>query len=163
MKIRVVCCLLFVFFSVAALPAGAQTKPASAREKKAEEEVRRLSAAEVNAFLHNDPKAMDRIWSADYVVTTPFGKFAHKQDMLGMMTSGVLVITSYDRRIEYVRVLGNTAITAGTETVILGGKMPNPGKSTELRFTAVWMQQGGRWQEVARHGSVVSPPAAATP
>jgi hypothetical protein len=67
--------------------------------------------------------------------------------------------------VEYVRVYGDTVIVAGSETVNWAGRMPNAGKTDHLRFTAVWMKQNGRWQEVARHANIVpatqaSPPAA---
>ncbi|MGI9072305.1 MAG: nuclear transport factor 2 family protein [Bryobacteraceae bacterium] len=72
-----------------------------------------------------------------------------------MVQSGFLVITSYDRQLEYVRVYGDTVIVAGSETVIWGGRTPKAGKSERLRFTGIWMRQGGRWQEVARYANVV--------
>jgi ketosteroid isomerase-like protein len=121
----------------------------------AEEQVRQLNVEEVNAFLHRDPKAMARLWSDDLVVTNPLNKFVNKRQVLGMMESGFLVITSYDRKIEYLRVYGGTIIVAGSETVTWGGGMPNAGKTEHLRFTAVWMKQHGRWQEVARHANIV--------
>jgi ketosteroid isomerase-like protein len=33
--------------------------------------------------------------------------------------------------------------------------MPNVGRTEQLRFTAVWMKQQDRWQQVARHANVV--------
>jgi Domain of unknown function (DUF4440) len=83
----------------------ASTPPATREDKQAEEMVRKLNAEEVEAFLHNDPKAMSHLWSDDFVVTNPLNKFVTKQQVLGMVESGFLVITSYDRQIEYVRVL----------------------------------------------------------
>ncbi len=124
-------------------------------DKQAEEEVRRLNHEEVRAFLENDPKAMARIWSDDMVVTNPLNKFVTKQQVLSMVESGFLVITSYDRQIEYIRVYGAIVIVAGSEVVVWGGKMPNAGKTEHLRFTGIWMKQSGRWQEVARHANVV--------
>ncbi len=62
---------------------------------------------------------------------------------------------SYERRIEYAHVYGETVILAGSETVVWGGRMPIAGKAQQLRFTAVWMKQQGRWQEVARHANIV--------
>jgi hypothetical protein len=120
-----------------------------------EQDVRKLNAEEVAAFLSNDPKSMARVWSDDFVVTNPLNKFVTKQQVLGMVKSGFLVITSYDRQIEYVRVYSDTVIVAGSETVVWGGKMPNAGRTEHLRFTAVWMKQQGRFQEVARHANVV--------
>lgn len=141
---------------VASLLCGASvlaSDPAS--DKRSEEDVRKLNAEEVDAFLHNDPKAMASIWSDDLVVTNPLNKFVNKQQVLGMVNSGFLVITSYDRQIEYVRVYGDTVVVAGSETVVWGGKMPNAGKTEHLHFTGIWMKQGGRWQQVARHANIV--------
>src|SRR5689334_18906443 len=134
--------------------ASAQSSTTS-HDQKAEAEVRGLNVEEVNAFIHKDPVAMARVWSDDMVVTNPLNKFVTKQQVLGMVKSGFLVITAYDRRIEYVRVYGDTAIVAGSETVTWGGQMPNAGKAENLRFTAIWMKQQGRWQEVARHANIV--------
>jgi uncharacterized protein (TIGR02246 family) len=147
--------LLVSLVGSTALFAAAQvTGPPTSKDSQ-EEEVRRLNGEEVEAFLHKDPKTMARLWSDDFVVTNPLNKFANKQQVLGMMESGFLVITSYDRQIEYLRFYGETAIAAGSETVTWGGKMPNVGKTEHLRFTCIWMKQGGRWQEVARHANIV--------
>src|SRR5258708_26904262 len=47
------------------------TRRQTGKDNPAEEEVRRLNAQEVEAFLHNDPKTMARLWSDDLVVTNP--------------------------------------------------------------------------------------------
>ncbi len=149
--------LSLLMFTMVSLFAAAQTSPTSA-DKQAEQEVRQSSNEEVQAFLNNDPKTMARLWSDDLVVTNPLNKFVTKQQVLGMAQSGFLVITSYHRNIESARVYGNTVILAGSETVVWGGKMPNAGKTEQLRFTAIWMKQQGRWQEVARHANIVPQP-----
>ena len=135
----------------ASLFAASQTK----EDTRAEEQVRQLNGEEVQAFLQKDPKTMARLWSDDFVVTNPLNRFVNKKQVLDMVESGFLVITSYDRQIEYARVYGDTVIVAGRETVVWGGRMPNAGKTELLRFTGVWMRQGGRWQQVARHANVV--------
>jgi Domain of unknown function (DUF4440) len=135
---------------------AAQTS--SSANTQAEQEVRRLSDQEVQAFVHKDPKTMRRLWSDDFVVTNPLNKLVTKRDVLGMVESGFLVITALDRRIEYTRTYGDTVILAGTEAATWGGRMPNAGKTEHLRFTAVWMKQQGRWQEVVRHANIVPQP-----
>jgi uncharacterized protein (TIGR02246 family) len=146
--------MAFAALSVIPVSVSAQAKN---QGKSAEAEVRRLNKNEVDAFLHKDTKAMARIWSDDLVVTNPLNKFVTKKDILGMAESGFLVITSYDRRIEYLRVYGVMVVVAGSEEVVWGGQMPNAGKTEHLRFTAVWMKQDGRWQEIARHANIVPP------
>jgi hypothetical protein len=106
---------------------------------------------------------MARLWSDDFVVTNPLNKFVTKQQVLGMVDSGFLVITSFDRQIEYLRAYGDVVIVAGREAVVWGGRMPNAGKSENLRFTAVWMKQGGQWQQIARHANIVPPQPAVSP
>ena len=86
----------------------------------AEEAIRRLNAEEVDAFLKNDRGAMARLWSDDFVVTNPLNRFVTKQQVLGMVDSGFLVITSFDRQIEYLRVYGDVVVVAGGEAVVRG-------------------------------------------
>jgi uncharacterized protein (TIGR02246 family) len=151
--------ILASLLGTAAIPASTQTpSQTTANDSRAEEAIRRLNTQEVDAFLHKDPKAMQSLWSNDFVVTNPLNKFVSKQQVLGMMESGFLVITSYDRQIEYLRLYGDTAIAAGSEMIVWGGRMPNAGKTEHLRFTGIWMKQDGRWQEVARHANVVPQP-----
>ena len=143
------------FMICAVVFALATVQPSLADNGQAEQQVRRVSDDEVRAFLQNDASAKARLWADEFVVTNPLNKLATRKEVLGMVQSGFLVITSYDRRIEYVHVYGNTVILAGSETVTWGGKMPIAGKAQELRFTAIWMKRGGRWQEVARHANVI--------
>jgi len=136
---------------------------ANTSSDSAEEGIRRLNAEEVDAFLKNDRAAMARLWSDDFVVTNPLNRFVTKQQVLGMVDSGFLVITSFDRQIEYLRVYGDVVVVAGREAVVWGGRMPNASKSENLRFTAVWIKQGGRWQQIARHANIVPPQPAVSP
>jgi hypothetical protein len=122
---------------------------------RAEQEVRHLNTEEVDAFLKKDPRVLAQLWSDDFVVTNPLNRFVTRQQVLGMVESGVLVITSFDRQIEYVKVYGSTVIVAGSETCVFAGKLPFAGTTQHLRFTGVWMNQGGRWQQVARHANIV--------
>ena len=157
---RLACTLLLASLTaVGACRAAAQPGTSAASgDGRAEAEVRRLNAEEVDAFVRNDPAARARLWSDDLVVTNPLNKLVTKQQVLGMVESGFLVITAYDRQIEYLRVYGDMVVVAGRETVRWGGRMPNAGKSEQLRFTGIWMNQHGRWQEVARHANIVPPP-----
>ena len=124
-------------------------------DRGVQEELRRLNVREVEALLRNDLGTLRSLWSSDFVVTNPLNEFVHKREVIGLIESNILAFTSYDRQLEYLRIYGDTAIVAGRETVVWAGKMPNAGKTSHLRFTAVWMKQDGRWQEVARHANIV--------
>ena len=154
--------LLFGIDSGFSLSSGQSASNAlSPQDARAEAEIRTLSAEEVQAFLRRDAAAMARLWSDDFVVTNPLNRFVTKRQVLEMVESGVLVITAFDRQIEYMKVYGDTVILVGRETVTWGGKMPNAGRTEQLRITVIWMEQDGRWRQVARHANVV--PAGTSP
>ena len=147
--------LIVLALSAVAPSAGKSVSATQGANATAEEAVRRLSAEEGQAFLKRDSKALASLWSDDFVVTNPLNQFVTKPQVLKMVDSGILVITSFDRQIDYLKVYGDTVILAGRETVLWGGKMPNAGRTEQLRITAVWMKQRDRWQQVARHANIV--------
>ncbi len=118
--------------------------------------IRQVNREEVEGFLRRDPDLLDRLWSSDLIVTNPLNQLVTKDDVLRMIRSGFLVITSYDRQIEYVHAYGKMMIVAGHETVVWGGTMPLAGKAQHLRFTAVWLLRDGHWEEIARHANIVA-------
>jgi len=129
----------------------------NASTRKAIAEVSELDAAEVKAFLAVDVTTLARLWSDDFVVTNPFNQFVTKQQVLGLVTSGVLAFKSYERHLEYAKAWGDVVIVAGSETVVWAGKIPLAGQVSLLRYTAVWARHGNTWQEVARHANIVLP------
>lgn len=133
------------------------TAAMAAPAKSADPEVRAASAAEVKALLAADADSLAKLWSDDFQVTNPFNRVLNKPQVLAMTRSGNLAFSSYDRTIEDVRIRGSTAVVIGAETVTWAGSMPLAGRKSNLRYTAVWMQLGGRWQQVARHANIVAP------
>ncbi|HEV8369777.1 MAG TPA: nuclear transport factor 2 family protein [Pyrinomonadaceae bacterium] len=130
---------------------------AQKKERRVDEEIRRLNAQEVAGLLNNNVRLLESLWADEFVVTNPLNKFVNKQDVLSLIQSGTLAFASYERRIDYVRVFRDFAVVAGGETVVWAGKMPNAGRASLLRFTGVWTRRNGHWQEVARHANIIIP------
>lgn len=149
----------FVFATWLTAVSGGAAVAAPSPDDKEVTIVRKLSAEEPEAFLRRDAEALSRMWSDEFVVTNPLNRLVTKQQVLEMVRSGFLVITSYSRKVEYEKRYGDIVILIGTEEVVWGGKMPNAGKSENLRFTAVWRNENGTWREVARHANVVHTPS----
>lgn len=126
-----------------------------AAKKEGEGIVKRLSDEEAAAFLRRDSDTLSRMWSDDLVVTNPLNTLVTKRQVLEMVRSGFLVITSYSRKVEYAKRYEDIVILVGAEEVVWGGRMPNAGKSEKLRFTAVWRNENGTWREVARHANII--------
>lgn len=99
---RAIGVLLFVTMTlpgvIAQVPASRSEVSKTEEDKRAEEDVRRLNVEEGQAFLNEDPQTLDHLWSDDMVVTNPLNKFVTKQQVLGMVASGFLVIASFDRK-----------------------------------------------------------------
>jgi ketosteroid isomerase-like protein len=144
--------------AVAFVAASAQqTNSQSKSDQDIEKQIRQLNTDEHDAFMRNDVDGLAKIWSDDFVVTNPFNQFVTKQQVLDLVKNGTLAFKSYTRNIQYVRIYGDTVLVAGAETCVWGGKIPMAGQLSNLRFTSVWRNQGGRWQEVARHASIITP------
>jgi ketosteroid isomerase-like protein len=124
-------------------------------DARAEGAVRQADAAEVQAFLSNDPATLARLWADDFVVTNPFNQFVTKPQVLALVTSGILAFSSYERHIEYMHAYGRVMIVAGSETVVWAGRIPLAGQTSHLRYTSVWARHGNEWQEVARHATLI--------
>src|SRR5947208_16928668 len=114
MKNPILLAVLLILTSALDFAQAAAT--ATPDDKHVEEEIRQLNGEEVDAFLHKDARAMARIWPDDFVVTNPLNKLVTKQQVLGMVKSGFLVITSFDRQIEYLRIYGDIVMVAAGET-----------------------------------------------
>jgi len=72
-----------------AIVAGQTQPPPGSPDARAEAEIRRLSAEEVQAFLQRDPGLLARLWSDDFVVTNPLNQLVTKAQVLEMVKSGV--------------------------------------------------------------------------
>lgn len=134
---------------------GLSSGAAAAQSTGAEASLRAASANEVRDFLKADAKALAGLWAETFVVTNPLNQLVAKPQVLKMVASGMLRFTSYERTIEYVHTYGDVAILVGAETVLWSGSMPLAGKTSHLRYTAVWRHSGGKWLEVARHANIV--------
>jgi hypothetical protein len=143
---------LAIILALCATGAQAQKSP------DAEAEIRAANTAEVQDFLTADSKALGGLWADSFVVTNPLNLFVTKAQVLSMVDSGVLRFNDYERTVEYVRTYGDIAVVAGKETVVWSGKMPLAGKTSRLRFTAVWQRSAAGWQEIARHANIVPQP-----
>lgn len=145
-------CVIWIFSS----PLLSQIIAPTRRDKQIEAEIRRLYEAQSQGLIRGDISLLERNFADGFVVTNPNNLFLNKAQVVDAVRSGRLAFSSYERRIEYFRVYGDTVIVAGTESGLSRGKTPPAGQRLHLRFTAVWRKQKGIWQQVARHVSVLA-------
>ncbi len=129
--------------------------PVAADPAATEAALRRLNDREVAAFIASDTATLGALWSDEFVVTNPLNRFVTKTQVLGMTASRFVAMSALTRSIDYIHVYGPMAVIAGSEIVTWAGTFPLAGLTSNLRFTAVWRDEGGTWREVARHANIV--------
>ena len=123
----------------------------STTQTPAEEAIRRLDNERIQAQIHADATALDRIYAADFIGVGPSGTVRTKPQVISDFTSGDLKFQSITTDEVQVRVYGNTAVETGRSTMI--GQDKGQTVPRDTRFTRVWIKQQGRWRLVANHYS----------
>ena len=117
-----------------------------------EEAIRKLDNERIQAQIHADATALDRIYAADFIGVGPSGRVRTKPQVISDFTSGDLKFQSITTDDIQVRVYGNTAVETGRSTMI--GQDKGQTVPRDTRFTRVWVKQQGRWRLVANHYSL---------
>jgi ketosteroid isomerase-like protein len=119
--------------------------------------IRALEEEERVAVLKQDFGALERLWSAEFIVNTPRNDVSRdRAAVLALFRKGIVRYASFDRTIEVIRFSGDHAFVMGGETVRPAGDAPNAGKTITRRFTNVWRREGGAWRLFARHAGIVA-------
>lgn len=129
---------------------------AYAQSSDQEKIIRELEQKEVIAVLEKDTATLMQIWSDDFTVNNPLNKISKP----GVTTLDRPVInrfnySTFNRTIENVMIMNETAITMGSEIVIEKGPDGNPGRTVNRRYTNIWMKEGGDWKLTARHANII--------
>jgi hypothetical protein len=118
-----------------------------------EQTVMRMEREMLNALLKGDPSVNERYLADTYVFTGPDGTVENKSQALADLKTGDLKLQSASIDGAKVQVYGNTAIV----TFSSNDKGTYKGKdiSGKTRWTDVFVNQNGRWQVVASHGTML--------
>jgi len=123
-----------------------------AQKESVEETIRKLDNERIQAQIHADAVALDRIYADDFIGVGPSGTVRTKPQVISDFTSGKLKFQSITTDEIKVRVYENTAVETGLSTML--GQDKDKAVPRETRFTRVWVKQEGRWRLVANHYSL---------
>jgi uncharacterized protein (TIGR02246 family) len=123
----------------------------SKQQSTVEQAIRKVDDERIQAQIHADAAALDRIYADDFIGIGPSGTVRAKPQVLSDFTSGDLKFTSITTDEVQVRVYGNTAVETGLST--MDGHDKGKAVPRDNRFTRVWVKQQGRWRLVANHYS----------
>jgi len=130
----------------------AQTENGSTRDNSSvHDAIRKLDNERIQAQIHADAAALDRLYADDFIGVGPSGTVRTKPQVIADFTSGRLKFQSITTDDVQVRVYGNTAVETGRST--MNGQDEGRTVPQLTRFLRVWVKQRGRWRLVANHYS----------
>src|SRR5689334_12892943 len=146
--------LVVVVLLVTAALAATQKKSGSrAQHISVEQTIRKLDEERIQAQIHADAAALDRLYANDFIGVGPSGTVRTKPQVIADFTSGDLKFQSITTDEVQIRVYANTAVETGQSTMI--GQDKGKPVPRDNRFTRVWVRQQGRWRLVLNHYSTL--------
>src|SRR5215208_5153467 len=147
--------LIIAALVLTAVPIALGQQRSARREQRGsvEQAIRQVDNERIQAQIHADAAALNRIYADDFIGIGPSGTVRTKPQVISDFTSGGLKFQSITTDDVQVRVYGNTAVETGRSTMI--GQDKNKVVPRDNRFTRVWVKLHGRWQLVANHYSLL--------
>ena len=139
--------------AAASIAGGQEQSPRSDQKSSVEQTIKQLDNERIQAQIHADATALDRIYAEDFIGIGPSGTVRHKPQVLSDFTSGHLKFQSITTDEVQVRVYENTAVETGLSTMV--GQDKGKAVPRDNRFTRVWVKHQGRWRLVANHYSLL--------
>ena len=138
-------------FLAAAIASGQEQGERRDQSGTVEQAIRKLDNERIQAQIHADAAALERIYADDFIGVGPSGTVRTKPQVISDFTSGDLKFKSITTDDVRVRVYGNAAVETGRST--MNGQDKGNAVPHDTRFTRVWVKQQGRWRLVANHYS----------
>jgi uncharacterized protein (TIGR02246 family) len=138
--------------NAASMGVGQKQSTTASHRTSVVEAIKKLDDERIQAQIHADAIALDRIYAPDFIGVGPSGTVRTKPQVISDFTSGSLKFQSITTEEVQVRVYGNTAVETGLST--MNGQDKGQTVPRDTRFTRVWVKQQGRWRLVANHYSL---------
>ena len=103
--------------TVAPMGVGQTPSASGSDTTSVEEAIKKLDNERIQAQIHADATALDRIYAADFIGVGPSGTVRTKPQVILDFTSGDLKFKSITTDDIQVRVYGNTAVETGRSTM----------------------------------------------
>jgi hypothetical protein len=127
-------------------------------QSSTESEIRELEQKIVTAILQNDTNTLKQLWASEYLVNNPRNSISpNREAVMQTQKAGMINYSHFERVIEQMQFQKDMVITMGYETFVSRNDIPGAkaGQMYKRRFTNIWMMKEGRWQQIARHASII--------
>jgi ketosteroid isomerase-like protein len=146
---RQILAIAVVAFSAVAVVSAQEQGARRDQNRTVEQTIRRLDNERIQAQIHADVVALERIYADDFIGIGPSGTLRTKPQVISDFTSGDLRFQSITTEDVQVRIYGNAAVETGRSK--MEGQDKGKAVPRDNRFTRVWIKQQGRWRSVANH------------
>ena len=121
-----------------------------------EQTVKQLQQTLIDAYIHRDMAALDRILAPDYVFIDDLGNLITKAQMIASFQTGERKMGAYRIDDQKVRVYGDAVVMTYRYT----SEEQYQGKddSGERQLTRVFAKRNGQWQMVSGHETRIARP-----
>src|SRR5947199_4409452 len=123
---------------------GQEQSASKDQRTSVEQAIKRLDQERIQAQIHADAAALDRIYADDFIGIGPSGTVRTKPQVLADFTSHDLNFQSITTDEVRIRVYGNTVVETGRSTMV--GQDKGKVVPRDNRFTRVWVRRQGRWR-----------------
>src|SRR5215208_994283 len=142
--------------TAASIALGQKQSARRDQRRSVEQVIRQLDHERIQAQIHADRVALDRIYADDFIGIGPSGTVRTKPQVLVDFTSHDLKFQSITTDDVRIRVYGNTVVETGRSTMV--GQDKDRVVPRDNRFTRVWVRRQGQWRIVANHYSLLNTP-----
>jgi len=140
--------------TAASIALGQKQSARRDQRRSVEQVIRQLDRERIQAQIHADRVALERIYADDFIGIGPSGTVRTKPQVLADFTSHDLKFQSITTDDVRIRVYGNTVVETGRSTMV--GQDKGRVVPRDNRFTRVWVRRQGRWRIVANHYSLLN-------
>jgi uncharacterized protein DUF4440 len=145
MRLRTLRCLRRVAL-VAVIVSSASCAFAQVNAAREIAEITQLEHKRATAVVHRDLDFLEKITAADSVRILPTGALETKAEFLTKLKSGAVTYSAIDVDQVSVKIYGGTAVVTGRSAA--QGQAGGKRFQARWRFSRVWIEKDGGWQEV---------------
>ena len=121
-----------------------------------EEQIREMEQLQVQGILDQDSTILRKILAKDLIVNAPSNTVVDLNMAMGALKLGYIDYSSYEQKIDEIKIIENIGIVMGLETVMPTGLTGKTGTTEKRRFTDIWMYKNNQWEMIARQATNIS-------
>jgi len=115
-----------------------------------------MEKLQVRGILDKDSTIIRNILANDLIVNAPTNTVVDLNMALEALKLGYIDYTSYEQKIDEIKIIDNIRIVMGLETVIPTGLTGIAGTIEKRRFTDIWMYKNNQWVMIARQATNIA-------